>query len=839
MFRNYLVTAWRNIVKNGVFSAINIFGLAVGLMSCILIMLFVRAETGYDKWLPQHEQVVRIHTAYTMPDRQPFLTVRSPGRIMEAVRDYARAEVETGVRLIQWNLTIRKGENIFDEAITMADGSFLDVFQLPFVHGDRQSSFSQPMNLVVTEALAHKYFGRTDVVGETLSVCCVGPQGPADVMITGVVKDLPSETHLDINMLFYLQPALFPPGNNVLDTWTSVNVYTYFKLKPQVSAAQLQERINYWLDNESPFGAMWQQLVGDKAAGRKVTDFFNIKVMKLTDLHLNAKQDAGNMGDLTPMGDANMIRTFSVVALIVLIIACINFMNLATAKASKRAKEVAMRKVLGASRKQVAVQFLSEAIILVFVALLFAVAASEIVLPFYNQILGTSLQLQLFDDPSLLLVLISVATVVGILAGIYPALYLSRFLPSHILKASKASESANSTKMRGVLVVVQFAASITLVVATVVVYGQTLYSTMADVGFKSEDKLILNVRTATDRLQSLRQELLSLPEVNSVTFSSEAPTQDDENNDQFRLLEPNDYGDMVEPMFLNYHNMDFGFFEAYEVEPIAGRLFSEDFGRDRIVHATETQEAQQEKSQASIILNLTAVKKLGFMNPENIIGKTLVNQNHQFTVIGVIPDIHFRSMKFGIRATVFTLNPSRFRIANIAFNTQNLPALVNKVEDIWQRNVPQHPINLQFLSEMMAAQYQDERTTARLFLAFSVLAIIVACLGLYGLSAFTVERRTKEIGIRKVMGASVKDIVKLLIWQFSKPVMLANIIAWPLAAYFMLTWLQAFPYRIDAWWIAPICLGVGVLSLLIAWLTVGGNAAWVARRNPVHALRYE
>ncbi|REL27786.1 ABC transporter permease [Thalassotalea euphylliae] len=836
MFRNYVITAWRNIVKNGVFSAINIFGLAVGLMSCILIMLFVRAETGYDKWLPQSDQVVRIHTAYTMPDRQPFLTVRSPGRIMEAVRDYARAEVETGVRLIQWNLTIRKGENIFDEAITMADGSFLDVFQLPFVHGDRQSSFSQPMHLVITEALANKYFGRTDVIGETLSVCCVGSQGPVDVAITGVVKDLPSETHLDINMLFYLQPALFPPGNNVLDTWTSVNVYTYFKLKPQVSAAQFQERISYWLDNESPFGQMFQQIIGDKAADRKVTDFFNIKVMKLTDLHLNAKQDAGNLGDLSPMGDANLIRTFSIVALIVLIIAGINFMNLATAKAGKRAKEVAMRKVLGASRGQVAVQFLSEAVILVFVALLFAVAASELILPFYNQVIGKNLQLQLFDDPSLLLALMSIATLVGILAGIYPALYLSRFLPGHILKASKASESASSAKMRGVLVVTQFAASITLVVATVVVYGQTLYSTMADVGFTSNDKLILNVRTAADRAERLRQELLSLPQVNSVTFSSEAPTQDDENNDQFRLLEPNDYGDVVEPMFLNYHNMDFGFFEAYKVKPIAGRLFSEEFGTDRIIHAPETQE---EKLQASIILNLTAVKKLGFSAPESIIGKTLVNQSHQFRVIGVIPDIHFRSMKFGIRATVFMLNPERFRVANIAFNTQDLPALVRKVEEIWQRNVPQHPINLQFLSEMMAAQYQDERTTAHLFLAFSVLAIIVACLGLYGLSAFTVERRTKEIGIRKVMGASVADIVKLLIWQFSKPVMLANIIAWPLATYFMLTWLQAFPYRIDAWWIAPICLGVGVLSLVIAWLTVGGNAAWVARRNPVHALRYE
>ncbi|MFD2166074.1 ABC transporter permease [Thalassotalea euphylliae] len=835
MFKNYLITAWRNIVKNGVFSAINIFGLAVGLMSCILIMLFVRAETGYDKWLPESDRVVRVHAAYTMPNQQPFLTVRSPGRVMEAVRDYAKNEVEAAVRLIQWSLTVRKGEDVFDEAITMADGSFLDVFQLPFVHGNRENSFSQPMNLLVTEELANKYFGRTDVIGETLTVCCVGPTGPVDVMITGVVQDLPDETHLNINMLFYLQPALFPPGNNVLDTWTSVNVYTYFKLNPLVNSEQFQDRLNYWLNNESPYLGMWKSLLSDHN-GMKITDVFNLNVMKLTDLHLNAKDDAGNLGDMTAMGDESMIQTFVVVALIVLAIACINFMNLSTAKASKRAKEVAMRKVLGASRRQVAFQFLSEAIVIVFIALLFALAATELVLPLYSQVIGKDLQLQLFDEPSLLLMLTMTATVVGVLAGIYPALYLSRFLPGYILKASKSSESGQSAKTRSLLVISQFTASIVLVVSTVIVYAQTMYSVNADVGYQSDNKLILNVRNAGENLQSLKQELLNLPEVISVTYSSEAPTQDDENNNLFTLLETDENGNKVEPVSLNYHNMDYGFFEAYQINPIAGRVFNESFGSDML---TPVAENTDEMGQASVIINEMAARKLGFNTPENVLGKTLKMGHHNLTVIGVLPDIHFRSIKFGIRATAYTLNPNRFRVANIAFDTDNVPALISKVEQVWKRNVPQHPINLQFLSEMMAAQYQDERTTARLFLAFSVLAIIVACLGLYGLSAFTVERRTKEIGIRKVMGANVSDIVKLLMWQFSKPVVFANVIAWPVATYFMLGWLQNFPYRIDSWLIAPICIAVGLLSLMIAWATVGGNAAWVARQNPIKALRYE
>lgn len=835
MFKNYLITAWRNILKNGIFSAINIFGLALGLMSCILIMLFVKDESGYDQWLTDSDRLVRIHTAYTMPNQPPFLTVRSAGRMMEAIRDYATAEVETGVRLIQFGMTVQQNNEGFSEQVTMVDSSFLDVFDLPFVHGDRASSFAKPMDMLVTEEMAYKYFGRTDVIGETMTFCCLAG-GPANAVITGVIKDLPSATHLDVNFLFYFNPALFADDTNVVHTWNSVNVYTYFKLKESATIEQLQERITYWLNNESPFLDMVTNFLGEQAEGAKVTDFVSLKVMSVPDLHLHAKRDAGSMGDLTPMGDANMIKTFTVVAILVLVIACINFMNLSTAKASKRAKEVAMRKVLGASRFQVAVQFLSEALTLVFIALLFALAAAELVLPLYNKVIIKDLQLQLFNDPMLMLDLLLVATVVGLAAGIYPAIYLSKFLPGHILKASKSSESQSSTKLRSALVVAQFSTSIMLVIATLVVYGQTLYSVDADVGYRYDNKLVLNIRTARDSAESLEQALLKVPGVTDVSFSSESPTQDYENNTQYTLVEPNQNGDKVEPIVLNYHNMGYGFFESYGVTPIAGRLFDENYGTDQVQSRADGAEGM---SQASIIVNRTAATKLGFTDVSQLVGKTLTSGHYEYTIIGVIPDLHFRSIKFGIRASVYTLDPTRFNVANIAFKTNDMPQLINQVEAVWKEQVPLQPIDLQFLSEMMAAQYQDEATTAKLLLAFSALAIIVACLGLYGLSAFTVERRTKEIGIRKVMGAKVTDIVKLLIWQFSKPVLLANIIAWPIVCYFMLAWLQNFPYRIEAWYLIPICLFVGVMSLIIAWLTVGGNAAKVANKNPVNSLRYE
>lgn len=834
MFNNYLITAWRNIIKNGVFSAINIFGLAIGLMSCILIMLFVREESGFDTWLEDHEQIVRLHTAYSMPNQPVFETVRSAGRMMEAIRDYAVNEIETGVRFIQFGITVQKDGNGFAEQATMVDGSFFDVFDLPLKHGSKESSFNKPMDFLITEELALKYFGKSNAIGETLVVCCVAG-GPAPVVVTGILADLPDATHLNTDMIVYLQPALFVDDTNTLHTWTSLNVYTYFKLNQGINAQQLQERVDYWMDNESPLVEMVLQFLGEKGKDKKVTDFVNQKIMPVTDLHLHAHEHAGNMGDLTPMGDAGMINTFTVVAGLVLLIACINFMNLSTAKASKRAKEVAMRKVLGATRAQVIIQFLGEAITIVFISLLLALVSVELVLPFYNEVLGKNLQLHLFDTPKLLIGLIAGTVFVGIGAGLYPALYLSGFLPAHTLKGSKGSESGSSNKLRLLLVVFQFATSIVLVVSMLVVYGQTMFVNEKDVGYQSANKMVLNLNGA-DNIESLRNELLAIPEIQSVVFSSEAPTSDNNNNRRFKLITTSDSQAANEPELLNYHDMDYGFFEAYQVTPLAGRLFDRSFGSDAIVPV-----AEGEISKASVLLNESALRKLGIVSPELAIGQTLETRNGSrlLTIIGVIPDIYFRSLKFDVRPTAYTLNSARFRVASLSFSTNDLPSLMTKVEAVWKNNAPMQPINLQFLSEMMAAQYQDELVTAQLFLAFALLAIIIACLGLYGLSAFTVERRTKEIGLRKVMGADVKDIVGLLIWQFSKPVLIANIVAWPIAIYIMQLWLENYPYRLDTWWLLPICVAVGVISLLFAWATVGGNAANVARKNPVQSLRYE
>ena len=500
-----------------------------------------------------------------------------------------------------------------------------------------------------------------------------------------------------------------------------------------------------------------------------------------------------------------------------------------------------MRKVLGASRTQVAVQFLGEAVLLVMISMLFALVLVEAVLPLYNQALGRELELKLFEDMSLLASLLGIGLMVGLGAGIYPALFLSRFLPGQMLRSSKGTESGGSSGLRTALVVFQFATSISLVVCTAVIYGQTMFARTVDVGYQSDNKLVLNIRGTGDNLDSLRQELLNLPGIESVVYSSESPTQDNENNRNFNLLDGQGNSGPAQGELLNYHNMGYGFFEAYNIEPVAGRVFSQNYGSDQLQPLVE---GGEEISRASAVLNESAVRKLGFSDPQDIIGKTLTAPRAQgvmmhLTVIGVIPDVYFRSIKFAVRPTIYMSEPSRFRVANISYTGSNLGSLVGDIEQVWKKYMPLQPINLQFLSEMMDAQYQDEEMQAQLFLVFSMLAILVACLGLYGLAAFTTERRTREIGIRKVMGASVKDIVALLIWQFSKPVFVANVIAWPLSIYAMLIWLETFTYRINSYWLLPICVLVGVSLLLIAWGTVGGNAARVARANPITALRQE
>lgn len=840
MFKNYLLTALRHIFKNRLFTAINILGLAIGLMSCILILLFVRDELTYDTFIPEGERIVRLHSAFTVPGRSPFLTVRSAGRMMEALRDYAPREIEDGVRLFYTGTTIIKDNNAFSESVTFADPSFFNVFDLPFIAGSGASSFMKPGDFIISEEMAIKYFGRKDVVGETLISCCLGGE-QTPLVVTGVIKDIPDASHMSIDLLMYMDPSDFAASPNILDTWSSVNVYTYFKLHEGITADNLQERLEYWLNSESPF---LQMLEAEGIKGN-VSDFVKASVMPLLDLHLGARKVAGNLGDITPMGDRTMVITFASVALLVLLIASINFMNLSTAKALKRSREVALRKVLGATRQQVAIQFLGEALLIAISALLLAIVGVELALPIYSEAIGSELELNLINDLPLLAGLVAAAVLTGLVSGSYPALYLSGFKPASILKANQTSGAGSQSGFRSALVVSQFAISIGLIICTAVVFGQTIYARSLDVGYNADNKLAV---TSVDDLQTseqaetMRQALSRLPGVSSVVLSSEVPSQDNENNTGFTMVDGDasaaaDSG----PAIINYHSIDYGFMEAYEIRPLAGRTFSRDFGNEEIVTIPEE---DNRTGTASVILNESAIRALGIGRPEEAVGKTVKASvfragEYDLTIIGVVPDVYFRSIKFGVRPTAYWVYPRTFGVATISYDNIDLSSLIEGLQRVWREQAPLTPIAYEYVSQMLAAQYDQEDRQAQLFAAFSVLAVLVACLGLYGLASFTAEQRTREIGIRKVLGATVRDVVQLLVWQFSRPVLIANLIAWPLAWYFMSDWLDGFTYSLGNSYILMMALISGTTALLIAWLTVASRAYKVAQTNPVSALRYE
>lgn len=840
MFKNYLRSTLGHILKNRLFTAINVFGLAIGLMSCILILLFVRDELTYDTFVPEGERVVRLHSAFYPPGRSPFLTVRSAGRMMEAIRDYATAEVEAGVRLVNSGTTIIKDGDAFTVGVAFTDGSFFNVFDLPFAHGNASTAYRNSNDFVITEDVAMRHFGRTDVLGEILSMTDFqGEQMP--LKITGVLKNIPESSHMEIETLFLMDPAMFAPYPNMLETWSSVNVYTYFKMLPGVTARDLQSRIEHWLDNESPF----VQMLKNEGLEGKVSDINQAHVMPLLDLHLNARKDAGNLGDMRAMGDKTMVITFASVAILVLIIASINFMNLSTAKATKRAREVAMRKILGATRAQVALQFLAEAVAISVSALFFALVAVELVLPFYNEAIGRQLELDLISDLPLFAMLVGVAIFTGIVSGSYPAMFLSRLMPVRILTSNSGSSTSGPVSFRTLLVVFQFAISIGLVICTAVVYGQTVYARSMDLGYSSEGKLALTRMGAVqtpEQAEAIRLALSKIPSVTSVALSSEAPSQDNQNNTSFRLLGGEGASANTEGTNLNIVTTGFGFFEAYNIKPIAGRTFDKAYGTDEIIPIPD---GEDRIGTASVVLNESAVRSLGIGSPDEAVGRVVRGGafdgagDFDFTIVGVVPDIYFRSVKFGVRASVYWLQPSRYRVATISYETNDVPGLMSDVERVWKEHMPLTPIALEFVSEMLAAQYDEESRQAKLFAAFSALAIIVACMGLYGLASFNAEQRTKEIGIRKVLGATIRDIVQLLVWQFSRPVLIANLIAWPAAWYFMSSWLDGFRYSLGNSYIFTAAAVAGTLALAIAWITVAGRAYRVAQTNPIIALRYE
>jgi putative ABC transport system permease protein len=834
MWRNYFTVGLRALAKNKTYAFINIFGLAIGLAACLMILLYVSYERTYDSWVPNAENVYQVQSHFRDPDTGEVTDIQMSPYIAgtRLKQDYPQIQASV-YALTAAPVVIRNGQALPTDDVFFVDNIFFDVLPIPLVRGDPRTALRDPGAVVLSETEARKYFGDADPVGRTLTMINRGIT--LDHRVTGVMRDLPRNSHMRLSMVSRIDPAtFFADTPDFLTQWGWNSGYNYVALRPGTDPETIHRDMPNWERRHIP-----DQQFDDRSVNQG--DFGDWNLVNIRDVHLGISQDAA----MAPGNDARTIVTFAIVAFLILGMACVNFTNLATARASQRAREVALRKVLGANRKQLIVQFMAESILVAGIAMLLALALVELLLPPLAGFLDSDLAMRYFGWNGMLLPILALVLVVGAAGGLYPAFYLSRFQPAQVLKANKSSAEASGTGLlRSALVVGQFAVSIGLIICTAIVYAQTVHARTADPGFERGGIIQvdnLNRRQLTGRTEAIAREIARVPGVRSVGRTGIGIDTDNQTGTGVSIP------GRAQPVVISNYTIDDGFFDAMGIDLLAGRQLS----RNRLMDvdplpfpATDEHERALSARGINVVINELAAQRLGFRSARSAVGAQLrmalvdpANGLVPITIAGVVRDTRFRSIRTPIEPIVYRLSEVGNSHLIIRYDTADPSGVRARIEQAWRRLVPDVPFEAEFSEDVIAELYDAEESRAMIFAGFALLAIVVACLGLFGLAAFTAERRTKEIGIRKVLGARTRDIVRLLAWQFSKPVMIANLIAWPLAWLAMRNWLADFDTRIDLG-PAPFLLA-GLLALAIAIGTIAGHAIRVARANPIHALRYE
>jgi len=792
MFRNYLKIAFRNLLRRKLYSLINVLGLALGMACCLLIILFIQDELSYDRFHEKAEQIYRVakiekrnegvvNYPLVFPVVAPKLQQDFP-EVLNAVRFDPQLSV----------LVSRENKQFLEQRFFYADSSVFDVFTFPLIKGDPKIALKEPYTLILTEEMAEKYFGSEDPLGQTLSI-----DNRHDYKITGVLKNIPHNSHMKFDFLASMATEEAEnPRYGKLWAWSC---YTYLLLPRDYSPSELEKKFpDFILRNRN-----------EQAA--KAWTFY---LQPLTKIHLHS-----NLGyEIEPNSDIKHIYIFSGIGFFILLIACINFMNLATARSSNRAKEVGVRKVLGADRSQLAKQFLGESLVFSFIALPLAVAVVEIVLPAFNALTNKAVTLSSLSHQAASLGLIGVVLLVGIISGSYPAFFLSAFHPSEVLRG-KLRAGVKSSFFRRILVVVQFAISIVLIVGTVIIYSQLDFIRNKKLGFDKEHVVVVRIEEPEmqKRYEPFRQDLLQNPGIVSVAGSTCFPGI----NPNLSPFVPEGAEDK-EPLKLRHVLVDYDFIRTFGIEVKEGRDFSRDFQTD---------------AKQAFVINESAAQEFGW---ETSAGKKLTDLDlGSGYVIGVVKDFHFRSKHQKIEPLILSIRPDERYIyfISVKYDQANAREILSFLQKKWKEYSPDRPLDYFFLDENFDKLYRAEERLSQIFSVFSFLAIFIACLGLFGLASFTAEQRTKEIGIRKTLGASAANIVLLLSKEFTKWVIVANALAWPLAYFAMNRWLQNFAYRISiGLWM--FFLGAG-LALAIAFFTISFQTVRAALANPIDALRYE
>ncbi|MFD1787024.1 FtsX-like permease family protein [Sphingomonas floccifaciens] len=838
MWRNYLTVGLRALAKSRAYAAINIVGLALGLAACLMILLYVRYETNHDAWLKDGDRVFQLQTLF-LPNAQGNeedkmqMSAIAPARAL--LKDFPQ-QIVASVYIRSFSpIVIQDGRPTKIDKLRMVDGDFFGVFDIPFVRGSAATALPDTHSIALSESEAMRRFGTLDAVGKTLTI--VDNSGDIDYRVTGVFKDWPKDSSFTANAVARFDLATqFADRPGALTSYTNQGGWNYLKLRRADDADTINANMAAWEKRNIPDTPGSQD--GDNPGLYQDYRLENIRANHLSDAQ-NAAPVAGN--------DRATVLTFAVIALLVLGMACVNFTNLATARASSRAREVALRKVLGASRRQLIAQFLGESVLVAAIAMLIALAAVELLLPAFNDFLGAGIVMHYVGADGVLLPAIALVLIVGVLAGLYPAVYLARFEPARILKANKsAADAQGSGRLRSALVVVQFAVSIGLTICTAVIYGQTVYARNADAGYVRDGLLQvsnLGYRGVDGRDAQVVEQIRRIP---GVIAAARTQIAIDPGSNSVGTVER--VGTDTAFNLGNYA-VESGFFKAMGMKLIAGRDFSEAQGRDDTTTPSPADPGFAAAARtlvqrgANVVITADAARRLGFASPASALGAQLTAGllpieygMVPITVVGVVEDARFRSIRDPLQPILYYSQRTDFSDIVVRFNG-NPATIREQVEAVWNRNIPNVPFRGRFADDIVRDQYDREAARGQLFAAFSVLAVVIGCLGLFGLAAFTAERRTKEIGIRKVLGARTRDIVRLLVWQFSRPVLIANVIAWPIAWWLMRDWLNGFDVRVA---LTPVpFVAAGLLAVVIAVVTVAGHAYRVAQTSPVRALRYE
>lgn len=817
MYSHYLAIAWRIMTRYRLFNLINIIGLAIGICAFLLISLFVKEELGYDSFWQDADRIYRVQSTLNAPGQDPVERAVSPGPMKQALTAHFPDQVQSSARL-QWMYpSVKYADKLFSEVVYRTDSEMADILSLNVLSGDIHLTLADASSIAIDKTMALRLFGHSNPMGELLELAFWGVN--RTFKVGAVFSDLPDNTIFDFKALIKLSDNDSP---GMLDPWQNLYIYTFVKLKQQASAAQINQSMELFVKQKA-------FLPDTLLNHRPVEQVLKMHLMPLTRI----QHHSPGHYEVKPTAELSVVTALMVLAVLILTIGTVNFINLSLSQSANRAKEVALRKLMGASRKQLLGQFVMESVLISLIALITGLLLLELLLPVFSQFSGYPLNMH-YTDLSLMGGLVCLTLLIGIVAGAYPASVIAALRPAQVLTANRSSEPPSSSRLRRLLVILQFGFSSLLIIAASLVYLQTQYVINLDTGFKRHNMLIIDnigVSQVREKLPLLKQRLEQLPEVVSLAYSDQHPVS----NMGANMLEvslPQSHNAGKQSMGTLSVTLDF--FKTYGIQLLAGRSYDRAFTADGL--------PDNPNGTGTVVLNRKATLTLGFTDPSSALGKLIRIEQGELTgftlqVIGVIPDIPFKSRRNGIDPEMYLLRDS-VHVMNLQYaasEAQMLPRL----EQVWRSLFPDVPFAYQFTSQVMAAQFNKENTVASMLGYFSALAISIACLGLLGLASYTVKRRTREIGIRKVMGANTRHIVTLLLWQFSRPVLLANVIAWPVASTIMLYWLQQFPYRIEAWWLIPICVLATASTLLIAWLTVAGNVLKVARQKPIKALRYE